>query len=62
MSRFVCNELIKEVKLMNVIEDFNFTEIFFYEIFYWNFVVLINENFFLFGKKFNNLILESNIK
>lgn len=49
MSRFVCNELIKEVKLMNVIEDFNFIEIFFYEIFYWNFVVLINENFFLFG-------------
>lgn len=34
MSRFVCNELIKEVKLMNVIEDFNFIEIFFYEIFY----------------------------
>lgn len=34
MSRFVCNELIKEVKLMNVIEDFNFTDIFFYEIFY----------------------------
>lgn len=34
MSRFVCNELIKEVKLMNVIEDFNFMEIFFYEIFY----------------------------
>lgn len=24
MSRFVCNELIKEVKLMNVIEDFEF--------------------------------------
>lgn len=34
MSRFVCNELIKEVKLMNVIEDFNFMEIFFFEIFY----------------------------
>lgn len=33
MSRFVCNELIKEVKLMNVIEDFNFTDIFFMKFF-----------------------------
>lgn len=33
MSRFVCNELIKEVKLMNVIEDFNFIDIFFMKFF-----------------------------